>query len=364
VTIVQARGSDCSYDVVIGSGVLASAAARIAQIFPAKRCAIISDATVARLYAASLSDNLARERIQPSLIIVPPGENSKSLEQAGAVCDQMARAGLDRSSFVIALGGGVVGDLAGFVAAIYHRGIPWVNVPTTVLAQVDSCIGGKTGVNMAAGKNLIGSIHHPALVVADIDILRTLPEREWNEGFAEVIKHGIIRDAELFRGLAQASHLRPKQDASSALALKQLIQRNIEIKAEIVAVDERETTGQRALLNFGHTIGHAIERAAGYGQMAHGEAVALGIVAASEISVRKAGLADKERDEIVTMLQAFELPVRLPGDFAREKIATALRFDKKFANGEIRFVVTPKIGSAQVATDVTMADLEQAIAQL
>jgi 3-dehydroquinate synthase len=188
----------------------------------------------------------------------------------------------------------------------------------------------------------------------DVDTLRTLPQREWNSGFAEVIKHGIIRDAEMFRSLANFDRTN----------LAPLIRRNLEIKSDIVAVDERETSAERALLNFGHTIGHAIENAAGYGELLHGEAVSLGIVAACDVSVRKAGLSPTERDEVVATLERFDLPTHLPGNLPREKIAEALRFDKKFQRGQIKFVVTPSIGSARVTTDVTLADLEQAIARL
>src|SRR5437868_11014553 len=254
----------------------------------------------------------------------------------------MIAAGLDRSSFVIALGGGVVGDLAGFVAAIYHRGIPYIQVPTTLLAQVDSSIGGKTGVNATAGKNLIGAFHQPALVISDVDTLATLPPREWKQGFAEIIKHAIIRDAVMFETL---QHFDRKEIAA-------LVRRNVEIKAAIVGADERETKGERALLNLGHTVGHAIERAGEYRDFLHGEAVSLGIVAACEISTRKAGLSETQREKIVRTLEAFDLPACLPANFPREKIIEAIQFDKKFERGDVRFVVTPAIGSARVMTDV------------
>jgi 3-dehydroquinate synthase len=266
----------------------------------------------------------------------------------------MIDAGFDRSSFVVALGGGMVGDLAGFVAAIYHRGIPCIQVPTTLLAQVDSSIGGKTAVNTGAGKNLIGAWHQPAGVISDIDALVTLPAREFRQGFAEIIKHAVIRDAEMFERL---------QHFQSA-DLTALICRNVEIKGAIVAADEYETTGERALLNFGHTIGHAIERAGKYGDFLHGEAVSLGMVAACEISVRKAGLSEREREQVVRTLERFELPTRMPSDFQRDGILRAVHLDKKFTRGEVRFVVVPKIGSARVATDVTIADIESAIAML
>src|SRR5438045_6302669 len=209
----------------------------------------------------------------------------------------------------------MIGDLAGFAAAIYHRGIPCVQVPTTLLAQVDSSIGGKTAVNTGTGKNLIGAWHQPVLVISDVDTLATLPPREFRQGFAEIIKHAIIRDAEMFEMLQR----------SDQADLAALIRRNVEIKAAIVAADEHETTGERALLNFGHTIGHAIERAGEYRDFLHGEAVSLGMVAACEISVRKAGLADSECQRIVGTLEKFGLPTRLPSDFQKDESLRAIR---------------------------------------
>jgi 3-dehydroquinate synthase len=276
------------------------------------------------------------------------------MQRAETICDRMIEAGLDGSSFVVAVGGGMVGDLAGFVAAIYHRGIPCVQVPTTLLAQVDSSIGGKTGVNTAAGKNLIGAWHQPALVISDVDTLETLPPRELRQGFAELIKHAVIRDAEMFERLQRFNRA----------DLQALIRRNVEIKAWVVAADEREKTGERALLNFGHTIGHAIEWAGNYRDFLHGEAISLGMVAAAGISVRKAGLSEAERERIVRTLEAFELPTRLPSDFPKEKILGAVPRDKKFAGGEVRFVVVPAIGSARLVTDVKMADIRAAVETL
>jgi 3-dehydroquinate synthase len=295
------------------------------------------------------------------LITIPAGEKSKTLEQAGGICDQMIAAGLDRQSFVIGLGGGMIGDISGFVAAIYHRGIPHVQIPTTLLAMVDSSIGGKTGVNTADGKNLLGTIHHPSLVIDDVDVLKTLPPREFNQGFAEIVKHAIIADREMFEQVAQAPGLRL---ASEALALESLIQRNVEIKSKIVAKDERDQTGERAILNFGHTIGHAIERAGDYRKFRHGEAISLGIVAACAVSIKKAGLPQDQRDAIVNLLRRFNLPTRLPLNFPRRKILEALLYDKKFEAGKVRFVVTPRIGSARLATDLTMHDIREALEAL
>jgi 3-dehydroquinate synthase len=255
------------------------------------------------------------------------------------------------------LGGGMIGDISGFVAAVYDRGIPHVQIPTTLLAMVDSSIGGKTGVNTADGKNLIGAFHHPSLVIDDVEVLKTLPPREFNQGFAEIIKHAVIAAAEMFEALKNTR-------ANDARALQSLIKRNIEIKSKIVAKDERDQTGERAILNFGHTIGHATERAGDYRKFLHGEAVSLGIVAACAISIRKAGLLPGQRDSIVNLLRQFNLPTRLPKAFPREKIFKALPYDKKFEGGNVRFVVTPRIGSARLATDVTIRDIHEAIMEL
>ena len=318
------------------------------------RCAIISDTNVAPLFADRGKRTLTTAGFQPTLITIPSGEESKTFEQAGAICDEMMAARLDRQSFVIGLGGGVIGDISGFVAAIFHRGIPHVQIPTTLLAMVDSSIGGKTGVNTRDGKNLIGAAHHPALVIDDVDLLKTLPQREFNQGFAEIIKHAIIADAEMSRALRHV-------DLND---IAPLIRRNIEIKAKIVADDELDHTGQRAVLNFGHTVGHAIERAGNYRTFLHGEAISLGIVAACTISTKRFGLPKDQRNTIVDLLKSFQLPTELPKDFPRAKIREALPFDKKFTNGEVRFVVTSKIGSARVSSDVTLIDIHEAIDQL
>jgi 3-dehydroquinate synthase len=358
-------------DVLIGSGLLASAGEVIKNRLRGSRCAVISDSTIAPLYAGRIVDSLKSAGFAPTLLIFAAGEKSKSLEQAGVICDKMIAAGLDRQSFVVGLGGGVVGDISGFVAAIYHRGIPHVQIPTTLLAMADSSIGGKTGVNTRAGKNLIGAFHQPSLVIDDVDVLKTLPHRELNQGFAEIIKHAIIADAEMFLGMqekvGQVSDLPSNQIANWKLApqyLQQLIRRNIEIKSNIVAKDEFDRTGERALLNFGHTVGHAIERAGDYREFLHGEAISLGIVAACTISRKKAGLPKDQQDAIVNRLRAFDLPTQLPTNFPREKIFEALPFDKKFEGRKIRFVVTSAIGAAQISSDVTMDDIREAVKTL
>jgi 3-dehydroquinate synthase len=345
------------YRVLVGPGLLKQLGARVRQHLPYQRCAIISDTNVGQLFANHVQEALTSAGFESTLITIPAGEKSKTLEQAGAICDRMIAAGLDRQSFVIGLGGGMIGDISGFVAAIYHRGIPHIQIPTTLLAMVDSSIGGKTGVDTRDGKNLIGVFHQPSLVIDDLDVLKTLARRQFNQGFAEIIKHAVIADEKMFRILQSWK-------AGAASALQRLIQRNIQIKSRIVAKDGRDRTGQRALLNFGHTVGHAIERAGNYRKFLHGEAVSLGIVAACAISVKRAGLRPDQRAAIVDLLERFGLPTRGPPKFSRKKIFDAIRFDKKFENGKIRFVVTPRIGVANVTNNVTPHDIREAVEAL
>jgi 3-dehydroquinate synthase len=343
--------------VLIGPSLLEQLGKQARKYVPREICAIISDSNVAPLFADRVEKSLTAAGFRLTLITIPSGEKSKTLQQAGAICDKMIAAGLDRQSFVIGLGGGMVGDISGFVAAIYHRGIPHVQIPTTLLAMVDSSIGGKTGVNTRDGKNLIGAVHHPSVVIDDLDVLKSLPRREFNQGFAEIIKHAVIADSKMFRTLQS-------RQAGEAPALQSLIKRNIEIKSRIVTKDERDRTGERALLNFGHTVGHAIERAGDYREFLHGEALSLGIVAACAISIRRAGLAPDQRDAIVDLLRQFELPTTLPKNFPRARIIAALAHDKKFEAGKVRFVVTPRIGAAHLANDVTLDDIREAVKDL
>ena len=343
------------------------------------RCAIIADETSARLSGDRVCEAFASQNFSPQLITVPVGERSKSLTQVEKICDEMIKAGFDRSSFVVGLGGGVIGDISGFVAAIFQRGIPHIQIPTTLLAMVDSSIGGKTGVNLEAGKNMIGLIHHPALVICDVDALESLRPQELRQGYAEIIKHAVIRDAEMFRDLSSSrvpaegfrcdSLKVSRPDPSTSLRsarddkMIELIRRNIAIKARIVSVDDRETSGQRALLNFGHTVGHGIERATDF-RIPHGDCISIGMVAACAISMSRAALSANHRDEVVALLKKFSLPTQLPAEVDREKIIDAIAHDKKFSAGQIRFVVTPKIGEAQVSSDVTMDDIRAAIGEL
>jgi 3-dehydroquinate synthase len=350
---VSIPGSTCR--VLTGSGLLARTGELCREAGLRGSCAVITDGNVAHLHAMPVLESLRTAGYEPHLFEVPAGESSKSLSVAEGLVDRMLAAGLDRGSFILALGGGVVGDLAGFVAAIYQRGIPFVQIPTTIVAQVDSSIGGKTGVNARAGKNLIGTFHQPRLVLADTSTLATLPEREYCEGFAEVIKHAVIRDA------AMLDELDP---AAARESLGPLIARNIAIKAGIVARDEEERSGLRALLNFGHTVAHAIENAAGYGALLHGEAVSIGMAAALEISQRKYGLSAPESDRVLRKLHAYGLPVTLPPDLDTPALLSAMRHDKKFTGGQIRYVVAPRLGEAFLAEDVTEVDIRAAIDSL
>jgi 3-dehydroquinate synthase len=358
---VEIRSDIDRYPVLVDTGVLNRVGEHAHKHLPRDTCVIIADSNVAPLFADRVKKSLVSAGFRPTLITIPAGEKSKTLEQVGAICDQMIAAGLDRQSFVVGLGGGMIGDISGFVAAIYHRGIPHIQIPTTLLAMVDSSIGGKTGVDTLDGKNLIGAFHQPSLVIDDLDVLKTLPRRQFNQGFAEIIKHAVIAEAKMFENVARASW---PAAAGETHALLSLIKRNIQIKSGIVAKDKRDRTGQRALLNFGHTVGHAVERAGNYRKFLHGEAVSLGIVAACAISVKRAGLPTDQGATIVDLLERFGLPTRLPPKFPRKKILDALKFDKKFETGKVRFIVTPRIGVAYVADNVTLADIRDAVKSL
>lgn len=346
-----------SYDVLVEKGLLGRAGEVIREAGLPGKAAIITDANVARFHATTLVASLEQAGFSPTIHEIPAGEASKSMSQVEALCSSMAEAGHDRRSFVVALGGGVVGDLAGFVAAVFYRGIPFVQIPTTIVAQVDSSVGGKTGVNLPQGKNLLGAFHQPARVIVDPDVLATLPGREYREGFAEVIKHAAIRDGAMLADIAAL-------DPASREVPADLIARNIAIKARIVEADELETKGLRALLNLGHTIGHGIEAAVPYGEMLHGEAISLGLRAALFLSRRRAGLGADEADSIVGLLEKFELPLVLDSAMSTEQILGKMGRDKKFEAGKIRFVLLRKAGDAYLGDEVTRADLVDAIEYL
>jgi len=344
-----------SYDVLVQAGALGQAGSLISQAgLGGLRAAVISDGTVAGFHSAVLLESLTEAGFRPTLHTVAAGEASKSLSHLETLSREMIRAGHDRKSLVVALGGGVVGDLAGFVAAVFYRGVPFVQIPTTIVAQVDSSVGGKTGVNVAEGKNLLGAFHQPQLVIVDPETLRTLPDREFHEGFAEAIKHAAIRDGAMLDDLAEI-------DPSGREVPAELIARNIAIKARVVEADEHELLDVRALLNFGHTIGHGIEAAVPYGELLHGEAISLGMRAALQISETHGGLSAADRAKVITLLKHFHLPLVLPPEITTEKVMEKLARDKKFSAGAIRFVVLEKLGTAKVVRDVTSEELRRAI---
>jgi 3-dehydroquinate synthase len=342
------------YKVAIGAGALARVGALSQKVIKAGLCAVITDDVVGPLHGATVLNSLKEFGFDPHLLTIPAGEASKSMEQASKLCDHLIGLGLDRKASVFALGGGVIGDLAGFVASIHYRGIPVIQIPTTVVAQVDSSVGGKTGVNSPLGKNLIGTFHQPRLVIADTAVLSTLPDHIFREGLAEVIKHAVIADEEMLEMLPP--------DRSGELSL--LIARNVGIKSRIVAEDEFETKGTRALLNFGHTIGHAIESVAGYGALSHGECVSIGMIAALDLSVRLAGLPKNQAARVQTVIEKCGLPTTIPADLPSEKILAALQRDKKFDRGAIRFVLIKQLGSAFVSDKVTVDDVTGAVERL
>ncbi len=353
---VQVALADRSYPVLVEKGLLSKTASILSEHnLSHLRAAIISDVTVASHHAQTLRDSFGENK--PTLHTVPSGEASKSLSKAESLCREMILAGHDRSSIIIALGGGVVGDLAGFVASIFYRGIPFVQIPTTIVSQVDSSVGGKTGVNVPEGKNLLGAFHQPKLVLVDPETLTTLPPREFHEGFAEAIKHAAIRDAEMLPALLSI-------DPEKREVPTELLANNISIKTRIVEADEYETKDIRALLNFGHTIGHGIEASLPYGEILHGEAIALGIRAALFISEKHSGLSPADSEKVLTVLKHFHLPLTLPDSIPTTTVLEKLARDKKFNSGKIRFVTLSKIGQAQIINTVTLSDLEQAINHL
>ncbi len=343
-----------AYPVRIGRGVLESAGAAIAPLLRRPRVAVVADATAAALHGATLRASLASAGVEGAWIEVPPGEASKSWGELARVCDALLELELDRNELVLAFGGGVVGDLAGFAAAVTKRGLDFVQVPTTLLAQVDSSVGGKTAIDTPRGKNLVGAFHQPRLVLADLDVLSTLPPREVAGGLAEVIKHGLLGDRAYFDAVAADL---PALLAREPEALARAVARSVEIKAEVVAADEREG-GRRALLNLGHTFGHALEAETGFGAgLSHGEAVGLGCALAGRFSVAQ-GLcpeADARRAEAV--IAAAGLPTRLEqaGRFEAGRLLHHMAQDKKAEGGALVLVLVRAIGEAFVAKGVDRA---------
>jgi 3-dehydroquinate synthase len=340
-----------SYPIHIGSGLISSKELYAPHI-GGGGVAVVTNSVVAPLYLPAV-----KKAAGPAAeIIVPDGEQAKSWQGVERVVDGLIKARLGRDGLVIALGGGVIGDLAGFAAAVYQRGVPFVQVPTTLLAQVDSSVGGKTAINHAAAKNMIGAFHQPRAVISDVATLDTLPERELRSGLAEVIKHGLALDTAFVEWLEGHVEKILKRDRD---ALAYAVRRSCELKARIVAEDERES-GARALLNFGHTFGHAIEAGTGYGAWLHGEAVAAGMVMAAELSALMGDLRKTEVGRVRELLRRAGLPVAGPA-LAPERLIELMALDKKAAKGRTRFVVLEAIGRARLRADVDDAAVRRAI---
>jgi len=342
---------DRSYPIHIGPGLLDRADLVLPHLAQ-KRVAIVTNTTVAPLYLERLTRTLTDAGVAVTPIVLPDGEEYKDWQTLNLIFDALLQSRAERKTTLIALGGGVIGDMTGFAAACYQRGVPFIQVPTTLLAQVDSSVGGKTGINHPLGKNMIGAFYQPKVVLADTDTLKTLPARELSAGLAEVIKYGLIWDAE-FLGWLEANM--EKLRALDAQAISHAIFRSCEIKAQVVAQDEREG-GIRAILNLGHTFGHAIETGMGYGNWLHGEAVAAGMVLAADASRRLGWLTDADVERTRALIRAAGLPDTAP-DLGVARYLEYMGHDKKVEAGKIRFVLLKKIGEAVITADLPRDDL-------
>jgi len=344
-----------AYPIHIGQGLLGQADLILPHL-KKKQVAVVTNTTVAPLYLEKFAQPLRDAGVTVISIILPDGEAYKNAETLSLIYDGLLKNRCERSTTLIALGGGVIGDLTGYAAATYLRGVPFIQVPTTLLSQVDSSVGGKTGINHPLGKNMIGAFYQPQLVLADIDTLYTLPARELSAGLAEVIKYGLIRDVEFFGWLERNM---PQLVALDATALSYAVYRSCQNKAEVVAADERES-GERALLNLGHTFGHAIENAMGYGVWLHGEAVAAGTVLAADLSHRMGWLSDEDILRITAIFKAAQLPVDSP-DLGVERYLDLMGLDKKVVDGKIHFVLQKAIGKAVVTSGYDIELLKQTL---
>ena len=358
MTIVPVSLGSRSYDIVIERGLLARAAAHLKPLSRGRSMAIVSDANVAP-HLATLQTALAAAGIASEAIVLPPGESTKSWAQLEAVADQLLAHGVERGDHVIALGGGVIGDLVGFAASIVKRGCGFVQIPTTLLAQVDSSVGGKTAINTRAGKNLIGAFHQPGLVLIDPDVLDTLPARETRAGYAEVVKYGLIDDFAFFEWCEANGE---KLLAGDPEAREHAIAHSVGAKARIVAEDERETTGKRALLNLGHTFGHALEAETGFSdRLLHGEGVAAGMALAFAYSARRGLCPGQDAERVAAHLRAVGLPdgIKAAGiDASGATLVDHMRHDKKMDAGTLPFLLARGIGRTYLDHSVDLADVE------
>ncbi len=359
--VIKVDLGERSYPIFIGSGLLSMLGDKCAKIYKPRKCVVITDSNVGKLYGKQAIEKLSEAGFLPFIITLPSGESTKSLRNVEYCYNRMAQERIERSSFIVALGGGVIGDLAGFVAATYMRGIGFVQVPTTLLAQVDSSVGGKVGINLKYGKNLVGSFYQPNLVLCDIDTLNTLPDRELRAGLSEVIKYAIIYDNAMFKRLEKDIDKLLIKDAKT---LASIIARCCQIKAEVVAADEKES-GLRAILNFGHTIGHALEAITNYNKLLHGEAVAVGQVAAAMIGAIVCSFNQTDVQRIKQLIKKTGLPVCYKLNKAsQKKLIQAMKLDKKASGGEAKFVLPTKIGTVKFGQTVPIKVIEKIVNQI
>jgi 3-dehydroquinate synthase len=355
--VVHVSLQERSYDIQIATGNLALCGELIQSLDHVTHAVVITDENVERPHAETLLQSLADAELNVDLLVLPPGESSKSVESAHLLWEKMLELGADRKSFVVACGGGVIGDLAGFVAATLARGLPFVQVPTTLLAQVDSSVGGKVGINLPGAKNMVGAFWQPRGVLIDTAVLDTLPQREYRAGLAEVVKYGVILDADFFEYLeAHVEALNQRQDA----VLRHIIMRSCQLKAQVVEQDERETTGLRAVLNYGHTFCHAFESLTGYGTYLHGEAVAIGMQCAARLALRMGRidsiLVERQRALLDSLHLCLDVPALDPED-----VLKAMSRDKKTEHGRLRFVLPSRMGHVELVSDVNSLDVRASL---
>ena len=338
------------YVIHIGTTILDRMVAVSADQAGTQHAVLITDSNVRPLYADTVADSLREAGLRVDVLVIEPGESSKSLDVAGQLWNDLLTTGADRSSLVIAVGGGVVGDLAGFVASTYARGIRFLQVPTTLLAQVDSSVGGKVGINLPSAKNMVGAFWQPTGVICDTRTLSSLPDREFSAGLAEVVKYGVILDESFFAELEDNADAIWSREAA---ILRRVVARCCQLKAEVVGQDERETSGLRAVLNYGHTFCHAIESLTGYGQFLHGEAVSIGMLCASRLAVSMGRIDAELTDRQRQLLTRFHLPVEMPSLDPAQMIE-AMQHDKKSQHGHLRFVLPCRLGKVELVEDVDL----------
>ncbi len=353
--VLQVELADRSYPIVIGEGLI-SKAELLNKYIQGRQVCLVTNSVVAPLYMDALKKTLAGYQVDQ--VILPDGEQYKTLEVWATIFDALLSSRHNRTTTVIALGGGVVGDMAGYAAASYQRGVDFIQIPTTLLSMVDSSVGGKTGVNHLMGKNMIGAFYQPKLVMADISLLKTLPARELSAGLAEIIKYGLISDYDFFVWLENNIDKLMQGDVE---ALTYAVKRSCENKASVVGKDERET-GLRAILNLGHTFGHAIETAQGYGNWLHGEAVAAGMVMAADLSYRRGAISEAELQRIIAILVKANLPVKSPANMTDDVFLSLMGVDKKVMDGRLRLVLLEAMGKAEITSSIDPQQLHQTFA--